>query len=78
MADWAHQDAGSPAEIWTEIRSPPNDTRLYYDVLWTDKTPTRLPEVHLNPNMQPGSHVLTRQGQPTSGTLPPLRAGWLS
>ena len=39
------RDAGAPAELWTEIISPPYSDNLFYDVIWVNKTPTRLPEV---------------------------------
>ena len=39
------REAGAPAELWTEIISPPYSDNLFYDVIWVNKTPTRLPEV---------------------------------
>ncbi len=40
-------NAGAPAEIWYHIQSPASDDRLFFDVLWVNKTATRLPEVGL-------------------------------
>lgn len=37
--------AGGPAEVWLDIASPAGDDRLLFDVLWVNKTATRLPEV---------------------------------
>ncbi len=37
-------DVGAPAQIWYHIMSPSADDRLFYDVLWVNKTATRLPE----------------------------------
>ena len=39
------RSAGGPAEVWLDIASPAGDNRLLYDVLWVNKTATRLPEV---------------------------------
>lgn len=36
---------GGPVEVWLDIASPAGDDRLLYDVLWVNKTATRLPEV---------------------------------
>lgn len=36
---------GAPAQIWYNIRSPGEGKRLLMDVLWVNKTATRLPEV---------------------------------
>ncbi len=40
-----HELAGAPAEVWLEVASPPGDGRLLLDVVWVNKTATRLPEV---------------------------------
>jgi hypothetical protein len=40
-----HELAGSPAEVWLEVASPPGDVRLLLDIVWVNKTATRLPEV---------------------------------
>ena len=45
LPEWAVREAGAPAELWTEIISPPYSDNLFYDVIWVDKTPTRLSEV---------------------------------
>lgn len=37
--------AGAPQALWTEIRSPANSPDLHIDVVWENKTATRLPEV---------------------------------
>ena len=39
--------AGGPTEVWLDIASQTGDDRLLYDVLWVNKTATRLPEVRL-------------------------------
>lgn len=38
------QQAGAPAAIWTELRSPAGSSDLFVDVIWENKTATRLPE----------------------------------
>ena len=45
LPEWTVREAGAPKELWTEIISPPYSDNLFYDVIWVDKTPTRLPEV---------------------------------
>ncbi|EIE25882.1 hypothetical protein COCSUDRAFT_46416 [Coccomyxa subellipsoidea C-169] len=35
---------GAPAQIWQWFKSPSADDRLFYNVLWVNKTATRLPE----------------------------------
>ena len=45
LPKWAVEEAGAPREVWTQILSPPDTANLYYDVIWVNKTPTRLPEV---------------------------------
>ncbi|KAK9815327.1 hypothetical protein WJX72_001843 [[Myrmecia] bisecta] len=44
LPDWMVTDAGAPEEVWTHIQSPKNDASLLYDVIWVNKTATRLPE----------------------------------
>lgn len=39
--------AGAPAQVWYHITSPSSDDRLLFDVLWVNKTPSRLPEVRV-------------------------------
>ena len=36
---------GTPAQVWYNIRSPGEDDTLLVDILWVNKTATRLPEV---------------------------------
>ena len=38
------RDAGAPARLYIELRSPPGTPELLLDVGWERKTPTRLPE----------------------------------
>ena len=38
-------DAGAPAQLWYHITSPASSDALLFDVLWVNKTPSRLPEV---------------------------------
>ncbi len=45
LPQWSVREAGAPRELWTEIVSPPYSDNLFYDVIWVNKTPTRLPEV---------------------------------
>ena len=45
MPDWAVKHAGAPEEVWLDIRSEEDSEMLRYDVIWVNKTPTRLPEV---------------------------------
>ncbi len=40
----AVEEAGAPQAIWTEIRSPADSQALFVDVIWENKTATRLPE----------------------------------
>ncbi len=40
---------GAPAQVWYNIRSPGEDDRLLMDILWVNKTATRLPEVSTSP-----------------------------
>ena len=44
MAAWAVAEAGAPAEVWLDIRSTRGSDELQYDVIWVNKTATRLPE----------------------------------
>ena len=46
MAAWAVTEAGAPKEVWLDIRSIQGSDELQYDVIWVNKTATRLPEVH--------------------------------
>ena len=39
------QTYGAPAQVWYNIRSPGEDDALLMDILWVNKTATRLPEV---------------------------------
>lgn len=36
--------AGAPATVYLEYRSPPDSDTLYINLIWENKTPTRLPE----------------------------------
>ncbi len=36
---------GAPAQVWQWFKSQSTDDRLLYNVLWVNKTATRLPEV---------------------------------
>ncbi|GAB4813534.1 hypothetical protein N2152v2_000580 [Parachlorella kessleri] len=66
------KEAGAPRAVWTEIRSPPNSSDLLVDVIWENKTATRLPEalwVRWRPSLDsvdPTSWVLHKLGQPIS------------
>lgn len=40
----AVRDAGAPRALWTELRSQAGSDALLVDVVWEDKTATRLPE----------------------------------
>lgn len=42
------QNAGAPAQVWYHIQSPAADDRIFFDVLWVNKTATRLAEVWLH------------------------------
>ncbi|KAL3138964.1 hypothetical protein ABBQ32_005773 [Trebouxia sp. C0010 RCD-2024] len=44
MPSWAVQEAGAPAEVWVDIQAPEDADSLYLDVIWVNKTATRLPE----------------------------------
>lgn len=46
MPEWAVREAGAPAEVWLDIQAPADTDSLYLDVVWVNKTATRLPEVH--------------------------------
>ena len=43
-------DVGAPAQVWYHIMAPSADARLFYDVLWVNKTATRLPEARALPD----------------------------
>lgn len=45
LPQWALQEAGAPAEVWLDIQSAADRDDLTYDVIWVNKTATRLPEV---------------------------------
>ena len=45
MPSWAVKHAGAPEEVWLDIKSEEDSEMLQYDVIWVNKTPTRLPEV---------------------------------
>ena len=45
MPAWAVQEAGAPAEVWLDIQAPEDTDSLLLDVIWVNKTATRLPEV---------------------------------
>ena len=45
MPAWAIKHAGAPEEVWLDIRSEEESEVLQYDVIWVNKTPTRLPVV---------------------------------
>ena len=49
MPRWAVRDAGAPKEVWLDIRSDADSDVLHYDVIWVNKTATRLPEVSFLP-----------------------------
>ncbi len=42
--EWAVAEAGAPAEVWLDIRAGNASAELAYDVIWVNKTATRLPE----------------------------------
>jgi hypothetical protein len=45
LPTWTVVDAGAPRKIWLELESRAEDPRLFVNVVWINKTPTRLPEV---------------------------------
>ena len=45
MPRWAVREAGAPKEVWLDIQSDADSDVLKYDVIWVNKTATRLPEV---------------------------------
>ncbi|KAK9915574.1 hypothetical protein WJX75_001002 [Coccomyxa subellipsoidea] len=48
-------NVGAPAQIWQWFKSPADDDRLFYNVLWVNKTATRMPEalwVRMRPDPQ--------------------------
>jgi hypothetical protein len=47
------QGYGAPAQVRYNISSPGNDSRLLMDILWVNKTATRLPEVRFTPHSAP-------------------------
>ena len=52
---------GAPAQVWYHISSPSASDRLLYDVLWVNKTATRLPEARDFTASPPGSLICRRQ-----------------
>lgn len=44
---WVVAQAGAPVEVWLDIQSAADSDDLAYDVIWVNKTATRLPEVQL-------------------------------
>ena len=54
MPEWAVEEAGAPAEVWLDIRSRNASDELAYDVIWVNKTATRLPEVQEVPCLLSG------------------------
>lgn len=44
FSEAAVRDAGAPVALWTEIRAWPGSRELEIDVVWENKTATRLPE----------------------------------
>eukprot|EP00884_Botryococcus_braunii_P006942 jgi/Botrbrau1/16249/Bobra.0066s0034.1 len=72
LPTWMIVDAGAPRHIWLEIQSKSDDPRLYVDVVWIDKTPTRLPEAlwyKFAPDAEvadPQSWLMYKLGQPIS------------
>ena len=67
LPEWAVADAGAPAEVWLDMRSGSGSEELAYDVIWVNKTATRLPEVRrrpfpmLEPFLQPWRHGHARE-----------------
>ncbi len=53
LPQWAVQEAGAPAEVWLDIQSAADSDDLTYDVIWVNKTATRLPEVCPNDDLLP-------------------------
>ena len=47
MPRWAVREAGAPKEVWLDIQSAADSDVLHYDVIWVNKTATRLPEASL-------------------------------
>ena len=41
---------GAPAQVWYTLRSAGEDDALLMDILWVNKTATRLPEVTYLPS----------------------------
>ncbi|KAK9821791.1 hypothetical protein WJX81_004092 [Elliptochloris bilobata] len=66
------ESAGGPAEVWLDIASLAGDDRLLYDVLWVNKTATRLPEavwLAFQPSLaaaDASSWLMQKLGQPVS------------
>ncbi|KAL6772128.1 hypothetical protein ACKKBG_A29040 [Auxenochlorella protothecoides x Auxenochlorella symbiontica] len=70
--------AGAPAAVWTEVRALPGSDGLLVDILWENKTATRLPEtlwVRWSPSeVDAQSWVMYKLGTPVS-PLEVLRNG---
>lgn len=72
MPAWAVQDAGAPAEVWLDIQAPEDTDSLLLDVIWVNKTATRLPEamwVQFAPSStvaDPHSWQMYKLGRPIS------------
>ncbi|CAL5218578.1 g272 [Coccomyxa viridis] len=63
---------GAPAQVWYNIRSPGEDDTLLMDILWVNKTATRLPEAlwaQFKPDaavVDPDSWTMSKMGSPIS------------
>ncbi|DBA83693.1 TPA: hypothetical protein ACH3X1_006235 [Trebouxia sp. C0004] len=72
MPAWAVQEAGAPAEVWLDIQAPEDTDSLLLDVIWVNKTATRLPEamwVQFAPSSavaDPHSWQMYKLGRPIS------------
>lgn len=44
MPELAHRRYGAPATLWLRVEVPPDETSAALDLVWLDKTATRLPE----------------------------------
>ncbi|KAL0047364.1 hypothetical protein WJX82_001496 [Trebouxia sp. C0006] len=72
MPAWAVQEAGAPAEVWLDIQAPEDTDSLLLDVIWVNKTATRLPEamwVQFAPSAivaDPHSWQMYKLGRPIS------------
>jgi hypothetical protein len=63
------RNAGAPASVYYDISSPPDSTDLFIDIVWENKTATRLPEAvwlsweASSPAVSPSSWVMSKLGQ---------------